>query len=146
MRHGIIRKIKGFHEEWDIIHDPELTSCGTIFITQCTRLKKEGYTKIEHHPPIDKLDMQKLHDSGVLNRKNPRNLQWKVFFDVLFYLCCRSEENLRQLTKHSFEVKAATDGVKYIEKVANEFSKNRRLNDENENPAQFEHSNYIFPS
>ena len=50
----------------------------------------------------------------------------------MFYLCRRGEENLRDLTKHSLKVKTASDGVKYIEKVRDELSKNHRLNNENE--------------
>ena len=132
LRHGINRKIKSFHEGWDIIHDPEFTSSGTIFIAQCTRLKREGLAKVEHYPPIDEVDLRKIRESGVLNIEHPKNLQWKVFFDVMFYLCRRGEENLRELTKHSFKVKTASDGVKYIEKVRDELSKNHRLNHENE--------------
>ena len=64
--------------------------------------------------------------------ETPTNLQWKVFFELVFYLCRRGEENLRNLTIAHFKIKSASDNLKYIEKVIDEMDKNHRTNDENE--------------
>lgn len=132
LRFGINRKIKSVHKEWDIIHDIEFTSSNISYAAQITNLKKNGLAKVEHYPPINADDMKKIYESGVFNLKSPKGLQLKVFFELVFYLCRRGEENLRNLTKAHFMVKKAPDGSKYIEKVIDELDKNHRSKDEAE--------------
>ena len=132
IRFGINRKIKTVHKEWDIIHDVEFNSSCTAFTAEVTELKRKGLAKVEHYPPITEADMKKLYSSGIFNLENPKNLQWKVFFELLFYLCRRGEENLRTLTKDHFKIKMASDNSRYIEKVIDELDKNHRTNDDNE--------------
>ena len=46
----------------------------------------------------------------------------------MFYLCRRGRENLRTMKKSDFALKVDEKG-KYIEKVSDELTKNRREND-----------------
>ena len=98
IRHGINRKLKSLrNNDIDIINEGVFTESGTAFVAQCTNLKRQGLAKTVHYPPIDTSDLQKLRSSDIFNTSNPVTLQYKVFFDVMFYFCRRGQENLRQL-------------------------------------------------
>ena len=132
LRHGINRKVKEVHDNWDIINDDEFKTSGIAYYAQCTGLKKMGLAKVTHYPPIDEEDLRKLYSCDVFNTDTPKNLQWKVFFELVLFLCRRGQENLRQLTKSCFVVKMGKKGEKYIEKVVDELTKNHRTDDEEE--------------
>ena len=64
---------------------------------------------------IPKADMDKMFQ--VLSEKQfegPVYLQLKVFVDLVYYMCRRGCEGLRNLTKKSFHVKKAADGRRYV--------------------------------
>ena len=95
-------------------------------------MKKEGLCRVSHHPAIIEEDLQTLYNCGVFSLGEPKSLQRKVFFDIMFYFCRRGRENLRHLTKYDFEIKINANNVEYAVKVNDELSKNHRENDENQ--------------
>ena len=125
IRHGLQRKFKSLRQ-LDIIDDPAFTKSDTVFKAQCVQLKKKGLAKVEHKPPICSEDIRKLYSSPVFKLNNPRSLQRKVFFEIMFYLCRRGQENIRELTKSSFAVKRDENGTEYIERDIDELTKNHR--------------------
>ena len=83
-----------------------------------------------HKQPISPLDMTKLYQSAIFDCKTPKSLQRKVFFDVMFFLCRRGQENLRELKKSNFLLKVDENDREFIEKCTDEMTKNRRQSDE----------------
>ena len=71
--------------------------------------------RVDHHPPINEEDMNKIYESNVFSLNNPVSLQRKVFFDVMLYFCRRGRENLRKLIKDDFVLDTTANGVEYVE-------------------------------
>ena len=71
-------------------------------------------SKVNHK--LSPEDMRKLYASDTFSLVNPKSLQRKVFFDVMFYLRRRGRENLRTVKKSDFSLKVDEKGD-YIEKV-----------------------------
>ena len=58
-------------------------------------------------------DMSIIQDS--LDETDPLGLQYKVFWDFMLYFCNRGRENLREMTRDSFEMKVESrTGKRYI--------------------------------
>ena len=67
---------------------------------KCVSLKRKGLAKVEHYPAICEEDLHKLYnESSVFCVNIPKNLQWKVFFELLLFFCRRGMENLCDLKK-----------------------------------------------
>ena len=132
IRAGIQRKIKETLPEVDIIADKSFNQSNEVFKAQCVRLKQEGLGKVEHKHPILPEDLKKLYESPILNSESPKSLQRKVFFDLMLYTCRRGQENLRLLTKSSYQVHTGSDGRRFVMKADDEMTKNHRVGDENE--------------
>ena len=130
IRWGIQRKIKEVRENIDIINDPEFGTSQRVFDAQCVELKKIGLAKVEHKPPITKNDIVKLYSSGTLSDEEPTSLMFKFFFEMMLYFCRRGQENLRMLKKTDFSIQVGDDGIEYVTKVTDELTKNRRVNDD----------------
>ena len=81
-------------------------------------LKRKGAGGIDHHPPIEPLDLQKLYEH--FNVFDATSLQDKVFLDIML-------ENLRDLTVSDFALRADPDGSSYIFLVKDELTKNHQL-------------------
>ena len=86
--------------------------------------------KTQHKPPINKDDIKKLYKSGLFALNNPDTSQNKVFFEVMQYFCRRDRQNLRDLKKTDFLVEIDPSKTKYVSKVKDELTKNRRETDE----------------
>ena len=67
--------------------------------------------------------------SGLFNLSSPETLQNKVFFEVMLYFCRRSRQNLR-VKKQIFQSEIDPSCTKYVSKVNDELTKNRRETDE----------------
>ena len=130
LRYGLQRKIKQTRKDIDIIDDIQFKRCNEVFAAQLVHLKKIGLAKVVHKPPISKHDLALLYSSGVFATNKPASLQKKVFFEVVFYLCRRGRENLRQLTKESFKINHDDDGRRYITLDKDELTKNHGVYDE----------------
>ena len=89
IRFGIQRFIKSIHTDWDIIDCPEFSESTEVFQAQVFQLKKKGFAKVDHWPPIAPGDMEKLYSSTIFSVSHPKSLQRKVFFELVLYLCRR---------------------------------------------------------
>jgi len=84
----------------------------------------------EAKPAINKDDIKKLYESGLFNLTQPETLQNKVFFEIMLFFCRRGRQNLRELKKEDFSICTDSSGVRFVCKVKEELTKNRRENDE----------------
>ena len=114
----------------NIINDPAFNETNKVFGAKCVELKRQGLAKVEHKQPICQEDLQKLYECGIFDISNPVTLQNKIFFEVMLYFCRRGRQNLRQLKKTDFSVMTDGKGNKYVRKITDELTKNRRENDD----------------
>ena len=68
--------------------------------------------------------MKKLTE--VFSTDDPTSLLFKVFFDLMLYLCRRGQENLADMKLSDFTIAMNGDGRKTIIKHQDELTKNRR--------------------
>ena len=130
MRHGLQRYFKKLRNI-DVINDSKFSRSSMAFTAQCVAMKKKGLAKVQHKEPICNSDMEKLYASNVFDINDPKSLQRKVFFEMMYYFCRRAMKNLRNLTKSSFVVKSDEHGVEYVEINIDEFEKNHGAFDPN---------------
>ena len=114
----------------NIINDPAFNETNKAFGAKCVELKRQGLAKVKHKQPICQEDLQKLYECGIFDISNPVTLQNKIFFEVMLYFCRRGRQNLRQLKKTDFSVMTDGKGNKYVRKITDELTKNRRENDD----------------
>ena len=100
----------------DINTDSEFSTCRQLFKAKVTDLKKMGKWSTDHKPPIAREDLKKLYDkdSLVFNTNTPFGLQKKVWFDIMYFLCRRERENLRDMTKSTFGLGRDAAGVEFV--------------------------------
>ena len=110
----------------DVVKDSDFQSCLDLFKAKVIDLKKSGHGSVDHKPPIAEHDLQVLYraDNVALNINTPSGLQSKVWFDIMFYLCRRGQENLRDMTKSTFRVGRDPSGLEYVHQVVDEADKN----------------------
>ena len=114
-------------KSWDIKTDSSFMECNQIFRTMQVRLKQCGKGKIKSYPEIEPDDIRQLYSS--FDVETPRGLQEKVWFNIMFRLCRRGRENLRQMTISSFAVAVDATGAKFVFQVEDECDKNHNEND-----------------
>jgi len=87
-----------------------------IFQAVSVDLKRKGLAKVDHYPDISDEDLKKLFsgDSPVFDTNTPCGLQQKVWFEVMLFLCKMGQENLRTMTKDTFQIKTDASGLKYV--------------------------------
>ncbi|XP_076080239.1 uncharacterized protein LOC143051094 [Mytilus galloprovincialis] len=126
-RYGLTKYLKE-HCSIDITKDAQFAGSKDVFKAVVVNLKKKGYASTEHKPPISKEDLQKLYNTNsiAINTTTPYGLQKKVWFDIMFYLCRRGQENLRSMTKNTFAIKTDSSGREYVHQQIDEYDKNHR--------------------
>ena len=65
-------------------------------------------------------------DTFVFDIHTPNGLLNKVWFEILYYLCRRGQENLRTMTKETFQPETDSTGNCYIFQKVEEMDKNHR--------------------
>lgn len=112
----------------DNVKDSEFNESNEIFRAVSTDLKRKGLGGTDHHPPISEQDLQKLYnkDTPVFDVNTPFGLQRKVLFEITLYLCRRGRENLRSMTKNTFNVAKDDVGRMYVYQCVDELDKNHR--------------------
>ena len=60
---------------------------------------------------------------------NGKNLQDLVLFNIIYYGGRRGCENLRSVTKETFQIKTDSSGKKYLYQVLKELDKNHKEDD-----------------
>ena len=61
-------------KEIDIVRDTEFKESKKVFLAVCKDLKRQGFRGVEHHPPIDESDLNKMYQ--MFDLQNPKYLQW----------------------------------------------------------------------
>ena len=129
-RHSLNRYLKSppISRDIDIVKDPEFRMANECFKAAMRDLKAEGKGVIDHHSLIKKSDLNKIYQN--LNTESPLELFKKVQFDIRFYFFRRGIENMAEMTKETFVVKAFPDiGLKYVTKAIDELNKNHSEQD-----------------
>lgn len=109
----------------DITSDIEFSSCKDVFRAVVVDLTKKGFASTDHKPPIAQEDLVKNYsvDSFVMNVRTPCGLQKKVWFDLMFYLCRRGQENLRSMSKSTFGINTDSSWQEFVYQKGDEFDK-----------------------
>ena len=130
----------------DIIKDSDFAEANAVFQGVISELKREGKAQTQHKPPISNDDIKKLYQSGLFSLIQPETLQNKVFFEVMLFFCRRRRQNVRELKEEDFCIETDSSGVRYVCKVKDELTKNRRENDEaQETQTMFETGGPLCP-
>ncbi|KAJ8310884.1 LOW QUALITY PROTEIN: hypothetical protein KUTeg_012749 [Tegillarca granosa] len=88
------------------LSDSEFSSSNAIFKAVNADLKTKGLGSVDHKSPISEEHLRQLYNpwNVAFNIHTPSGLQNKVWFDVMYFLCRRGQENLRQMNKSTFAV------------------------------------------
>ncbi len=90
----------------DIISDPAFLVANEMFKGVTVRNKQNGLGIVQHKKVIPKQDMEKLEmyfQQVVSTLLDAKNLQEIVMFYILYYFAKRGRENLRTISKGTFE-------------------------------------------
>ena len=128
IRAGLNRYLKSKGKTIDLIKETVFTQSNQSFQAQQVKLKEEGRGDTEHYPQIDENDLHKLYESGVLNDETPQGLLYKVWFELMLYICRRGRENLRKLTKQHFKIGTDSQDRRYVYQSCDEMTKKGRDN------------------
>ena len=106
--------------------DPVFSSCAETYKAKVKQLKRTGFGSVEHKSVIGDNDLAKLkaHDCFAFNINTPCGLQNKVWFDLMYFMIRRGQENLRSMTKQTFAVAEDSAGLPYVHQVIDEANKN----------------------
>jgi hypothetical protein len=113
---------------FDIVNDESFSYSSKVFKAAVKDLRRQGLGSVKHHIPITRADMTKLYsgDTVVFYTDTPNGLLNKVWFEVMYFLCRRGQENLRAMTKETFELSTDSTGKRYIYQKQDELNKNHR--------------------
>lgn len=131
MRYGLIRHFK-LTRSIDITNEQEFVSANEMFDCRLAELKRLGKGSTSHYPEIEENDLIKLY--AFFDLENPKDLQKKVQFDVMFYLCRRGRENLREMKKTHFAAKRDSSGELFVFQAQDEEDKNHRSDSSGDTP------------
>ena len=125
-RHGIERYLNNppFNRGIKIAGNPSFTRSNQMLDAKIKYLKQVGKENVQHKPPLEKEDLEKLKTSGVFNPNNPLSLLRSVWFHVVLYWCRRGREGQRNLTVNSFTLEVDSSGRRYVRMTHDESSKN----------------------
>ena len=107
----------------DIISNEKFIKANEIFQAVTKQGKEEGRGEIESKTAISDPDYSKLTHYFLTNMRGPPNakkLQKFVFFNIIYYCGRWGRENLRSMTRKTFQIKTDHDGREYIVQVIKE--------------------------
>lgn len=111
----------------DIISNNAFIKANQLFTRMQKINKEEGRGTIKHKEPISKPDLQKLNtyfEQNMEGPPNPKLLQEYVIFNIIYYTGRRGRENLRNMTKSTFEIAVDEEGTRYLFQAIDEADKN----------------------
>ncbi|XP_063404526.1 uncharacterized protein LOC134687991 [Mytilus trossulus] len=132
IRHGLNRHLKAppNNKVFDISKDTAFRYANMSFDAARAELKQSGKGNVQHYPIIQESDREKLYKSVYFSTHTPTGLFNKVQYDIRLYFCRRGAENMHTMTKSTFALKTDPNtGMRYIEKILDELTKNHRGND-----------------
>ena len=73
-------------------------------------------------------DLRLIYNSEHLDpERSPSHLQRKVMFDIRYYMCRRGGENIKDMTKETFQLCFDNETkISYVKKVLDEMTKNHQ--------------------
>ncbi|XP_070573869.1 uncharacterized protein KIAA1958-like [Ptychodera flava] len=107
----------------NILRDREFNSSNHVFVGLIKKLKREGKDTSTHKSAIQRGDLAKLMESGVLSMDTPQALLRKVWFDIMVHFCRRGREGLRDMTKSSLVFEHDDIGAEFVRMAYNEKNK-----------------------
>ena len=116
----------------DIINNEIFIQSNEMFQGVTKKGKCKGRDEIESKLPIEEEDMEKISNYFKKNMRgppNPAKLQEMMLFNVIYYGGRRGRENLRYMTKKTFEVTVDRNQCHYIHQVLKEHDKNHKETD-----------------
>ena len=117
----------------DIISNEHFLRANAVFNGILQLNKESGLGNIVSKSEMSDLDMGILTNyfrNAMAGPPNPKKLQDIVIFYILYYMCRRGRENLRGMTKETFQIKTdPSDGRLYIFQDIDEADKNHTYND-----------------
>ena len=108
IRYGISKFFESRRGDFDIVHSLDFKKSNIMFTSRVVELKRQGFGGVNHYPEIEDNDLSKLYSAWDLD--TPQGLLDKVQFDIMFYLCRRGQENLREMKKDHFALGKFGDG------------------------------------
>jgi hypothetical protein len=94
---GLIRGIREIRKDFDFANDQEYNVAMQAFKLTMRKLGFLGKT-VDHIEKISLADLETLYASNTFNIHRPTSLQYKVFFEIQFFLMCsRGRNYLRNL-------------------------------------------------
>ena len=129
MRFGVNKHLNKVLK-YDIPNDRQFAQSNMMYHSVCTKLKKEGLALKIHKVPISDVDMKQLYTCGIFDTGTPTGLLRKVFFEVMFHLCRRGRQNLREMTHDSLKIVRDEDGFEFVCMAKDELTKNHRKADD----------------
>ena len=111
----------------DIINDPVFQKANGMCSTVSVDLKRKGLTKVDHTESIEPEDLKTLYTSLTWSPDTSEGLLHKCWFDVMFFLCRRGREHLREMKKDTFKFAKKSNGKMYLYQARDELDKNHRV-------------------
>lgn len=126
LRYGLERYLNSppHNKGITISGNPEFKKSNVVLNAKLKSLKQNGKENVQHKPPLEPEDLQKLKTSGVFDCSNPLGLLRNVWFSTVLFWCCRGREGQRSLTKESFVFAQDPTGEEYATMTHSEASKN----------------------
>ena len=126
LRAGVNRFLKNSGKAIDIIEEPEFTDGNVAFQSTLVKLKRVGKGNTVHYSQVDESYLAKIYSFNVFDTSTPQGLQYKVWFELMIYICRRGRKNLRKLTKNHFAIRAYANGRRYVYQAKDEMTKKIR--------------------
>lgn len=120
------------HRSIDLLQDGRFVRSNEMFKGVTKKAKQEGRGETESTPPIEPEDMALLAKYFEENLSGPPNaikLQQMVIFNTIYYMCRRGRQNLRPMTKETFQIATDASGKRYIYQAIKEQDKNHKEDD-----------------
>jgi hypothetical protein len=114
----------------DIIKDPAFRKANDVFQAVSVGLKRIGLAKVDHTPPIEENELKQIYCSSALTTKTSEGLQLEVWFDIMYFLCRRDRENLRNMNRETFRIAKDHKNREYVYQHVDELDKHHRENAE----------------
>jgi hypothetical protein len=93
-----------------------------MFSAVSVDLKRKGLVKVDHTESIEPEDLKKLYTSLTLSPDTSEGLLHKCWFDVMFFLCRRGRENLREMKKDTFKFAKDSNERMYLYQARDELA------------------------
>ena len=125
IRAGINRHLRNPPFKRNIVpmNSPEFATSNRMLFAVIKNMKQKGLNFTKHYPKISNADLQLVLNERAFNQNDPKQLQEKVFFDLMINFARGGRENIRSLTKSSIQFDIDDAGSRYCELKLNEKTK-----------------------